>query len=44
MELIDTSHKPHDTRHIGIPLLSEKEVSRTIIKKISCHSGAMSMA
>ena len=35
MELIDTAHKPHDTRHTCISLLSEKEVSLTIIKKLS---------
>lgn len=43
MELIDAAHKPHDTRHTCISLLSEKEVSPTIIKKIVGHSGAMSL-
>lgn len=44
MELIDTVHKTNDTRHNCILLLSEKKVSPNIIKKISGHSDAMSMA
>ncbi len=43
MELINSNHKPHDTRHTCISLLSEKEVSPTLIKKIVGHSGAMSL-
>lgn len=43
MELINSDHKPHDTRHTCISLLSEKEVSPTLIKKIVGHSGAMSL-
>lgn len=43
MELIDSTHKPHDTRHTCISMLTEKEVSPTIIKKIVGHSGAMSL-
>lgn len=43
MELINSDHKPHDTRHTCISLLSEKEISPTLIKKIVGHSGAMSL-
>lgn len=43
MELIDSTHKPHDTRHTCVSMLTEKEVSPTIIKKIIGHSGAMSL-
>ena len=43
MELIGCSHKPHDTRHTCISMLTEKEVSPTMIKKIVGHSGAMSL-
>lgn len=43
MELIGCSHKPHDTRHTCISMLTEKEVSITMIKKIVGHSGAMSL-
>lgn len=43
MKLIDCSHKPHDTRHTCISMLTEKEVSPTLIKKIVGHSGAMSL-
>lgn len=43
MELINCSHKPHDTRHTCISMLTEKEVSPTMIKKIVGHSGAMSL-
>ena len=43
MELIDTAHKPHDTRHTCISMLTEKEVSPTLIKKIVGHSGAMTL-
>lgn len=43
MELISCSHKPHDTRHTCISMLTEKEVSPTMIKKIVGHSGAMSL-
>ena len=42
MELIGCSHKPHDTRHTCISMMTEKEVSPTLIKKIVGHSGAMS--
>lgn len=43
MELIGCSHKPHDTRHTCISMMTEKEVSPTLIKKIVGHSGAMSL-
>lgn len=43
MKLINCSHKPHDTRHTCISMLTEKEVSPTLIKKIVGHSGAMSL-
>ncbi|MBR7007726.1 MAG: tyrosine-type recombinase/integrase [Ruminococcus sp.] len=43
MELIDSTHKPHDTRHTCISMMTEKEVSPTLIKKIVGHSGAMSL-
>ncbi len=43
MELIDAAHKPHDTRHTCISMLTEKEVSPTLIKKIVGHSGAMTL-
>lgn len=43
MELIGCFHKPHDTRHTCISMMTEKEVSPTLIKKIVGHSGAMSL-
>ncbi len=43
MELIGCSHKPHDTRHTCISMMTAKEVSPTMIKKIVGHSGAMSL-
>ena len=43
MELIGCSHKPHDTRHTCISMMTEKEASPTLIKKIVDHSGAMSL-
>ena len=43
MELIDAAHKPHDTRHTCISMMTEKGVSPTLIKKIVGHSGAMSL-
>ena len=43
MELIDSTHKPHDTRHTCVSMMTEKEVSPTLIKKIVGHSGAMSL-
>ncbi len=43
MELVDCSHKPHDTRHTCITMLFEKDVSPTLIKKIVGHKGAMSL-
>lgn len=43
MELIKCKHKPHDTRHTCISMMTEKEVSPTLIKKIVGHSGAMSL-
>ena len=43
MELIGSTHKPHDTRHTCVSMMTEKEVSPTLIKKIVGHSGAMSL-
>ena len=43
MELIGCSHKPHDTRHTCISMMTEKEVSPTLIEKVVGHSGAMSL-
>ena len=43
MENIGFDHKPHDTRHTCISLLSEAHVGPTIIKKIVGHAGAMSL-
>lgn len=43
LENIGFDHKPHDTRHTCISLLSEAHVDPTMIKKIVGHSGAMSL-
>lgn len=43
MELIGCSHKPHDTSHTCISMMTEKEVSPTLIKKTVGHSSAMSL-
>lgn len=43
MELIRCSHKPHDTRHTCVSMMTAKEVNPTMIKKIIGHSGAMSL-
>jgi DNA repair photolyase len=43
LELIGCSHKPHDTRHTCISMMTEKKVSPTLIKKIVDHSDAMSL-
>ena len=43
MENIGFDHKPHDTRHTCISLLSETYVDLTMIKRIIGHSGAMSL-
>ncbi|MGN1341229.1 MAG: tyrosine-type recombinase/integrase [Oscillospiraceae bacterium] len=43
MELIGCYHKPHDTRHTCISLMTAMEVSPALIKKIVGHSGAMSL-
>lgn len=43
MELIGCSHKPHDTRHTCVSMMTAKKVNPTIIKKIIGHSGAMSL-
>lgn len=42
-KLRDSTHKPHDTRHTCISMMTEKEVSPTLIKKIVGHSCAMSL-
>lgn len=41
MEQIGFDHKPHDTRHTCISMLTEAHVDQTMIKKIVGHSGAM---
>lgn len=41
MEQIGFDHKPHDTRHTCISVLTEAHVDRTVIKKIVGHAGAM---
>jgi len=43
MEQIGFDHKPHDTRHTCISMLSEAHVDQTTIKKIVGHSGAMTL-
>ena len=43
MEQLGIDHKPHDTRHTCISLLTEADVNPTSIKKIVGHSGAMSL-
>jgi integrase len=43
MELVNLNHKPHDTRHTCISMLTEKDVSPTNIKMIVGHRGAMSL-
>ncbi|MCD8159583.1 MAG: site-specific integrase [Clostridiales bacterium] len=44
MELIGTEHhRPHDTRHTCISMLTKAHVDQTTIKKIVGHSGAMSL-
>ena len=43
MEQLGFDHKPHDTRHTCISLLTEADVNPTSIKKIVGHSGAMSL-
>ena len=43
MESLGFDHRPHDTRHTCISMLTEAEVNATIIKKIVGHSGAMTL-
>lgn len=43
MEQIGFDHKPHDTRHTCISMLTEAHVDQTMIKKIVGHSGAMTL-
>lgn len=43
MELIGCAHKPHDTRHTCVSMMTAKEINPTLIKKIIGHSGAMSL-
>lgn len=43
MEQIGMAHRPHDTRHTCITLLTEAGVEPTMIKKIVGHSGAMTL-
>lgn len=39
MELLNMEHKPHDTRHTYVSLLTEAGVDERIIKKIVGHKG-----
>lgn len=39
MELLNMEHKPHDTRHTCVSLLTEAGVDERIIKKIVGHKG-----
>ena len=39
MASFDFEHKPHDTRHTCVSLLTEKSVDSRIIKKIVGHKG-----
>ena len=43
MEQVGFDHKPHDTRHTCISMLTEAHVDQTMIKKIVGHSGAMTL-
>ena len=43
MEQIGMEHKPHDTRHTCITLMTEVHVDPVMIKKIVGHAGAMSL-
>lgn len=43
MTNIGFDHKPHDTQHTCVSLLTEVHVDPTMIKKIVGHSGAMSL-
>ncbi len=43
MEQLSLSHKPHDTRHTCITMLTEAHVDQTMIKKIVGHAGAMTL-
>ncbi len=43
MEQLGLSHKPHDTRHTCITMLTEAHVDQTMIKKIVGHAGAMTL-
>lgn len=39
MDLLNFEHKPHDTQHTCISLLTENEVDDKIIRKIVGHAG-----
>ena len=39
MDLLNFEHKPHDTRHPCVSLLTEKEVNEKFIRKIVGHKG-----
>ena len=39
MDILDMDHKPHDTRHTCISLLTEAGVDQRIIRKIVGHKG-----
>lgn len=39
MDLLNFEHKPHDTRHTCVSLLTEKEVNEKFIRKIVGHKG-----
>ena len=39
MDLVVMDHRPHDTRHTCISLLTEQKVDERIIRKIVGHKG-----
>ena len=43
MESLGFDHRPHDTRHTCVSILTEAEVNATMIKKIVGHSGAITL-
>ena len=43
MEQLGMEHRPHDTRHTCVSMLTEAGVEPTVIKKIVGHSGAMNL-
>ena len=43
MRQLNMDHTPHCCRHTCISMLTEADVSQTVIKKIVGHSGAMTL-